>query len=197
MIPSGLLFIPADLPQTIDKNEVLNNFKPKTDWGPWSFQKLTDKNDGKYGRNPLTDTARELFPTLCNFIDNLPFTDLSNAKINIQNKKTTLHIDFVSPEDGKELSENVTQNEPSGYRIIIRGDRHALKAHDGKELITAYVPPQTDCYILDQSGCSHLVEEDEQRVSVYVTGFIDKKKHEELLLRSLEKYSDYAIWRNE
>ena len=37
---------------------------------------------------------------------------------------------------------------------------------------------------------------DENRISVYLRGTIDRDKHSDLIEKSLEKYGKHAIWKN-
>lgn len=190
-----LLYVPIDLPQSINKKEILESFSPKNNFHVWNFQKLTYSTGGKYGPNNLKEEYREIFPSLCQFIDQLPFTNLSNAKINLQTSATKMHVDFVKPQDGQRLLESITGNEPCGYRIVIKGRKDVIKIKNNDQIVTAMMPEDTDCYVINQSSCEHLVLEDPGRITVYVTGFMDKESHSNLISKSLDRFGDYAIWK--
>ena len=44
--------------------------------------------------------------------------------------------------------------------------------------------------------CIHQLLRDENRISVYLRGTIDRDKHRDLIEKSLEKYGKHAIWKN-
>ena len=188
-------YIPIDIGQRLNKQEILNNFKPNLDkiFNFWSFEKLTESNGGKYGVNDFTMVAKEKYTQLCNYISLLPFTKLSNVKINIQREVAPPHIDFMAPNEGKELYQNNLKNEPSGYRIVVRGKNDVLKLHyENKEKI-CYMPADTDCYVTNHTSGWHSVGEDKDRITIYISGFIDKDKHITLLNKSKQKYSEYIV----
>ena len=192
---SELKFLPIDLPLMIDKEEIYNGFEPDSEFHAWEFEKLTDTTDGKYGRNYIKDESRERFPTLCEYIDLLPYDAISNVKINCQRKPTVPHVDFTQPEKGQELWKNSVANEPCGYRIVIKGATDVLKIHTNDEIQTAYMPEETHAYAIDQSSGLHSVIDDPGRITVYTTGFINKDKHDKLIEKSLDKYRRYAIYK--
>lgn len=190
----NLLYLPIDLPIMINKDEIYDSFKPHSDFHVWKFMKLTEQVDGKYGRNHLKESSRINFPSLCNYIDTLPFDAISNVKINVQTQETAPHVDFTQPEQGKELWENSVNNEPCGYRIVIKGAPDVVKIHRGEEIVTTHLPDDTHTYVINQSSGLHSVVDDPGRITVYTTGFINEDKHDNLLEASLNKYSKYAIW---
>ena len=189
-----LLYLPIDLPIMIDRDEIYDNFNPHGDYHVWKFMRLTEPINGKYGRNYFKENSRINFPTLCNYIDLLPFEALSNVKINFQTQEAEPHIDFTEPEKGKDLWENSLNNEPCGYRIVIIGSPDVMNIHRGEEIITTHLPEDTHTYVIDQGSARHSVVDDPGRITVFATGFINEKKHNDLLTASLNKYSQYAIW---
>ena len=188
-----LLFLPIDLDLNIDKTEILNGLNPTGRFHVWDMEKLTTNESGKYGKNKFTESAYIKYPNLIKSIGKLPFTNISNVKINIQTTEPILHVDFVTPDDGQELAANIKGNEPSGYRILIKGGRNSLIVHDGQKECETLLPNDTDCYVLDQSSAMHTVKHDPGRVIVYITGFIDRDIHYKVLERSLKKYEKFAI----
>ena len=194
MAVTKLYYTPIDFYNHLDKKEILENFNPAVDWNFWSFEKLTEDSNGKYGANKFKTSALENFPNLCSYILTLPFTDISNVKINFQKQEAVPHIDFVSPEQGQELYQNNLDNEPCGYRIVVKGKSDAVKLHIGDSTKTCRMPNDTSLYVIDSSTIKHSVDEDKDRITVYITGFIDKDKHKQLIENSLLKYKDYAIY---
>lgn len=194
MSTTKLYYTPIDFNLQLNKEEILQNFNPSVDWNFWKFEKLTDNSNGKYGANSFKDSALQLYPNLCNYINSLPFVQLSNVKINMQTQSAVPHIDFVNPQEGQELYENNVNNEPCGYRIVVNGKSDVLKIHKDNTVHTCIMPEDTDLYVIDSSGVEHSVDDDKDRVTVYVTGFIDKDKHNQLIANSLKKYKKYAIF---
>jgi len=194
MAVTKLLYTPIDFNLKLDSTEILENFNPGVDWNFWKFEKLTEDSNGKYGANEFKESSIERYPNLCKYINNLPFANISNVKINLQTQKAIPHIDFVSPEQGQDLFQNNIDNEPCGYRIIVKGKKDAVKIHTEAGVNTCKMPNDTDLYVIDSSSIKHSVEEDAGRVTVYITGFIDKDKHNQLIENSLTKYKDYAIY---
>jgi hypothetical protein len=193
----GLIFLPIHLENKIDKDEILKAFNPTAKFVVWKMEKLTTTENGTYGKNSYTEEAKTKYPNLLKFLEQLPFTHISNVKINLQTEVPPMHVDFTKPENGKELSENILGNEPSGYRIVIKGQKDSLIVHDGKQEVTALMPDDADCYVLDQSKGYHTVKHDPDRVIIYVTGFIDPVKHKKILEDSLERYRDFGIWKSD
>ena len=54
-----LLYLPIDLPYTIDKEEIFSGFDPHSEFHVWNFEKLTEQVDGKYGRNYLKEKSKK------------------------------------------------------------------------------------------------------------------------------------------
>ena len=73
-------YTPIDIGQSLDKSEILDNFTPHKGWNFWSFEKLTESKGGKYGKNNITEKAKNKYPKLCEYISHLPFTHISNVK---------------------------------------------------------------------------------------------------------------------
>ena len=186
-------YMPIDIGQSLDKSEILDNFKPDKAWNYWSFEKLTESKGGKYGKNDITKNAKIKYPKLCEYISHLPFTHISNVKINIQKEKALPHIDFVSKKEGLELYKNNIENEPCGYRLVVKGKNNVLKLHNNNEVKTCFLPADTDCYVMNHTGGIHSVDDDSGRVVIYISGFIDKEKHLDILNRSMKKYSEFKL----
>ena len=84
------------------------------------------------------------------------------------------------------------KNETCGYRIVVKGKNDVLQLHQHKQ-ITCYKPYDTDCYVINHTGAVHSVTNDIGRITIYISGFIDREKHLKLLKRSMNKYSEYVI----
>ena len=200
-------FMPIDMNIVLDKQEIIDNFEKTTDYWYWSFEKLTHTKNGKYGKNDFTDRARKKYPKLIEYISHLPYTHISNVKINFQTAAVKAHIDFqpenqhlarmadkkFDPNEGIDLYKDSLNYEPCGYRIVVRGSNDALKLHINDEIKTCLMPDDTPTYVINHTSALHSVDRDEGRINVYVSGFIDREKHMNILDRSMKKYKKYIL----
>ena len=46
---------------------------------------------------------------------------------------------------------------------------------------------------MNHTGGIHSVDDDSGRVVIYISGFIDKEKHLDILNRSMKKYSEFKL----
>jgi vancomycin resistance protein YoaR len=192
-----LLFLPIDLETKIDNNEVISNLNAIRKFHVWNFQALIDTSIGPWNKNYITKKSKEMFPTLCKAIELLPYDYICNAKINFQNNDRPMapHLDVRRESAGEELWNNITENEPCGYRIVISGLSNTLKIHLKDKIVTANMPKiKTSIYAISQSEAVHHVEYDINRIICYTHGYINKEKHEKLIQKSLNKYNEYAVW---
>ncbi len=110
----------------------------------------------------------------------------------------------------REFRDHQLDTEPCGYRMIIKGDRKSLYLTDGApevidgkltygeitKHIPTEVPESTDCFALKSYGSMHGVkktENDDNRLLLFVVGWIDKDKHKQIVDRSVKEYSDYLV----
>jgi hypothetical protein len=62
------------------------------------------------------------------------------------------------------------------------------------ERIYCNMPEDTDVYVLRHTDGWHGTEEDDNRQTMFLHIEVDPVKHQELLKRSLDKYSKYAVY---
>ena len=195
-----LLWIPADMPKLENKNllivlykcEYKNNENAKA----FESQQFTIRTEN-YQSSTFKDEYVFSHKFLINYIrEYLPFDQLVNVKIHRPVNKGRTHIDFLYPEKNLELFTNNHQSEPCGYRMIINGSRHGqLYIKTNGKKIYPQLPETTDWYIVGSTNAPHgLNNKDSNRFILFCHGYINKKKHHDLLDRSLSKYKNYAIW---
>jgi hypothetical protein len=126
--------------------------------------------------------------------DQLPFTKIVSFFYKIQQRKVTAHIDHVVSTDTKEQLDLIKASEPAGYHIVLNGKADSLEIFDGKKWVNPILPDAPIAYILNLTSCLHRVKEDYKRTTLYIEGEIDIEKHQMLINRSLEKYSNYAVY---
>ena len=71
--------------------------------------------EDKYGKNDFTDRARKKYPKLIEYISHLPYTHISNVKINFQTAAVKAHIDF-QPENQHLALSLIHISEPTRLR---------------------------------------------------------------------------------
>lgn len=182
-------YIPIDLP--ILQVEYVNITYPyKYNW--WQFQKLI-KSEKKYDIgdwiNCKTLVETQIKDFICKYI---PIDHFVNVKINQQLFVVDEHIDFVNPELNKQLYKYSKETEPCGYRILLHGNRYALTVNKKQ----AILPSTTNVYCIRQTETLHSVKQDNNRISIFIQGWVNKEKHYSLLEKSYNKYKEYIIWKN-
>lgn len=186
-----ILWCPIDIPKF-----PIQDFKPAitTSWEKWSFRKLTNPKASAYDISELSMDTISTYPEFSDWIDNFPYKTIRNIKFNIQNSSVHVHTDFTKPEENLELYRNNVENEPCGYRVLLSGKRFAsMFVMDGDTKIYTVMPYETDVYILGHTSTYHGVDEEPGRETLFLHIEIDPIKHEELVMRSYDKYKDYAI----
>ncbi len=124
----------------------------------------------------------------------LPFEKITTLTHKIQQRKVESHVDVypsMTFEEGE--LEHIKENEPCGYRFILKGNTDSLEVFNGNKWLDATVPNIPCCYLLNSTVGYHRVKEDKNRETIYVRGFVNPQKHQKLIKRSYEKYKDYAI----
>ena len=176
------VFLPIDIDLKDFKFNQLDSSYVMTGWQPYWKTSMVSK-----------DTIQENY--LTNILDQLPFDKITRISYKVQKTKVLGHTDVHSDMNLEEGEwENIVNNEPAGYRIVISGKTDRLKVFDGKDWITAYLPKVPCCYLINSTDVRHMVLEDDNRELIYLRGFLNQEKHKMLLERSLRKYKDYAIF---
>ena len=186
-----ILWCPVDVPKF-----PLPNFKPETNksWADWKFYRLTEKTDTPYDITTFTESAKNDYPEIVDWIKNFPYKNIRNIKFNIQKSFVTPHTDFDFPDKEPNVYKNNKENEPCGYRILIRGKReNSLFVMDGDKKVYTRMPEDTDVYVLGHTSTVHGVDEEPGRETMFLHFEIDATEHLKLLEKSYNKYKDYAI----
>jgi hypothetical protein len=122
-------------------------------------------------------------------LSQLPYTKITRILFNPQLNSVLSHTD-KEPDNAYEEGEysHATGVEPCGYRIVLKGRKDSLSFYNGKEWITPELPSIPCCYVLDSTSAYHKVATDVGREVIWLRGFVDPKKHQDLINRSLQKY---------
>lgn len=208
-----------DLPKFEHKQKVLDEFKPDQEFYFWSEQYIShrDRNIPFNDPMPIKPVHKELVDYV---LEHFPFTGIVLFKLVRANTDVKPHvddnyIDFLGPSKDynlitREFRDHQLNTDPCGYRMVIAGDRGSLYLTDGEPQIiddklvygqitkheSTYVPEDTDCFALKTYGSMHGVkktEQDDNRLLLFVVGWLDEERHKELVNRSYVKYKDHAV----
>jgi hypothetical protein len=186
----NILWCPIDLP----KFSNFPKFEQDLIWHFWKVSKLTINSCNPYSITEFNSNIKNNYPDLVEWFKLFPYTTIRNIILNLQIKKVNAHIDFTKPDLDPELYRNNSENEPCGYRIILSGGRkNKLYVIKNNQKVYCTMPDDTDVYVLGHTSTLHGVDDDDNRWTIFTHFEIDKLRHNELLLRSLQKYKDYAI----
>jgi hypothetical protein len=135
-------------------------------------------------------------PEIKELTDQLPYSHITLIKYNTQAVDIPSHVD-IRPSYIKDTIEyqHIKENEPSGYRVVLVGSTDRLEVFDGKEWRVARLPSSPFAYVLNSTDTKHRVIGETGRQTLYFRGFLDIEKHQQLIKKNLEKYSEYAIYR--
>lgn len=208
-----------DLPKFEYKQKVLDEFEPDQQFYFWSEQYIThrDRTIPFHDPMPIKQVHKELVDYV---LKHFPFKGIVLFKLVRANTDVKPHVDdnyvdFLGPSKDynlitQEFRDHQLNTEPCGYRMVIAGDRGSLYLTDGAPSVIdgklvygeitkredTYVPEDTDCFALKTYGSMHGVKktaEDDNRLLLFVVGWLDEQRHKELVERSYAKYKDYAV----
>jgi hypothetical protein len=176
-----LLFLPIDIDLTELNFQQLDNSKKSGSWqGYWDASFISNNTIEQTGFDKI--------------LNQLPLTKITRLFHKIQNKPVVSHLDcqedMIYEEGEYEYLKNI---EPGGYRVVLKGNPKALWVFDNKEWHNVILPSVPCCYVLNATACYHKLDADFERETIYMRGYVDQDRHQELLERSLEKYNNYAI----
>ena len=177
---NNLLFLPID----IDFRDVVFDHEEKVTYHQkfWNTEKVV-----KVGQD--YDNHRWL-------LDQLSLDQVTTFTHKIQQQKVDPHVDVfghtvVTPE-----IQQLADNEPSGFHVVLKGQPDSLEIFDGKQWINPVLPKVPMVYLMNLLTCYHRVKHDPGRETLYIKGFINKQKHKDLIDKNLKKYPELAIFKN-
>jgi hypothetical protein len=174
----NLVFLPIEL--EINKTSFdINNPLHKTFRGLWDTKLVNEKD-----------------PEIKTIIDQLPYSKITLIKYNTQAMDVPPHVDvqcnFVKDQ---EEYRHIKENEPAGYRVVLEGSADKLEVFDGRQWRVARLPSCPFAYVLNSTISLHRVVGEVGRKTLYFRGFLNPTAHQSLIEKNLEKYRDYAIFR--
>ncbi|NJO60962.1 MAG: hypothetical protein HC836_22710 [Richelia sp. RM2_1_2] len=172
----------------------------------------------KNGQWYWKDNVKQYLPELIAFIEALPLRYLGYVSIFSNNDFVKPHHDLVpktlnSPvvqrcefKDYDWTGYNFMQNEyaneckdhePSSYRIILAGDRatsfFVCSKTTPENRIYGVLPETTDTFAFNTTGCLHGADKNENKLLVFISGWLDFEKHDTLVKQSIQKYKSNTI----
>jgi len=170
----------------------------------YCWENRYDKTAVPTFNNNLTKDEINFFK---NIIDHLPFEKCVISQILNQVKSIPLHQDGLY--DGRsddlkgELQKGATgfndEIEPAGLKVLLSYSAQSHKNFYLSETLTSKkrfinLPTNVNAFAINERTFFHgakYIKSDKFILSSF--GVIDKKRHEDLILRSYKKYKDYAI----
>lgn len=193
-----LLWLPVAFPKFPITDKLLNLYRDEQ-FAFWSFSRLTEKKNSPYDIADWKQEIKEQFPEIIEWVKFLSIISIRNIKINIQDRSVNSHIDFTMPDKNPNLWNNNNQNEPCGYRVLLKGNsiNTLYIINSLGEKVYCRQPDDTNTYLLRHTDGMHGVEDDTRRITVYFHIEINSENHKIILQESLNKYKEYAIYDQE
>jgi hypothetical protein len=178
----NILFLPIDIDLSQLNFQQPANPKKSVKWqGSWDATFISEETINQTGFDQI--------------LNQLPFTKITRLFHKIQTKLAPPHLDCSDNmiyEEGE--YDYIKKTEPNGYRIVLKGNTTPLWVFDNKQWHNVTLPSVPCCYIINSSAGYHKLDADHGRETIFIRGYIDETKHQELLKCSLEKYRDYAVY---
>jgi hypothetical protein len=180
IVMGDLIFLPIEI-DIISTSYFVDKQASDTFRGLWSTKQLNESE---------IDASK-----IKSITDQLPFKKITLAKYNTQNSIIPPHID-VQPSWPSTLDEyqNIVNNEPAGYRVVLIGGHDSLEVFDNQKWKKAVLPKVPFAYVLNSTKYKHKVCSEPGRQTLYFRGFLDESKHKELIETNLKKYRDLAVF---
>lgn len=179
-----LLFLPIDIeiPNiTLDRDGL--------------YKVPTQFHQPKWWDTVIVNSDKERMKVFQPIVDQLPYVEPPMIMHKFQNVPVGPHFDVykamrIPPEE----YQNIQDNEPCGYRMVLSGNFDKLQILANGEWVTPKLPSMPVCYLINSTALKHRVLDDPGREVVYFRGIIDPDKHKKLLERSFSKYGEFAYW---
>lgn len=202
-----IMYCPVDLPRYEPEGEIEANFETQFEVPFSSQDRLTESymNDGlPYAtQRPWLPGIQEKFPRLVAFIEeHLPFETVCFAKIFRSKENLGFHVDIGKFDQvSKDYYDHLYRSSPSGYRIVLGGQYEDVlhyQSHPGnpREKWTASkLPQETNVFVHSSVDAVHgaIYDPNQKRYVLFIHGWLNLKKHYDLIERSVAKYGEFAL----
>lgn len=200
-------YLPVDLPRFTHQDEILRGFDENFFNHSWAQDRLTPtfRTDGHpYDRErKWLPEAQERFPNLIEYIKaHLPFRGICIAKILRSEQNIGSHVDIGKFDRvGREFYLHQCDHAPCAYRIVLNGEYDRVLYYslrdraDPSEWVYSRLPETTNVFVHSSTDSVHgtVYDPSVKRYVLFIHGWLDLKRHYEILARSYQKYQEYAI----
>jgi hypothetical protein len=173
-----LLFVPLDIEVTQTNFDLGEQYTYHQNF--WETKKVLGKENNYQQYRSL--------------LDQIPIVDITTFTHKVQQIEVAQHYDYYPGDTPSDEYKHIVQHEPAGYHIVLNGKCDSLEIHNGKEWLNPILPKAPIAYLLSLTSCLHRVKKDHLRQTLYIKGFLDIEKHNQLIERSLKRYGDIAIY---
>lgn len=195
MLYNDLAFLPIsiDFPKNFN---IVNDFPTKFHF--WNFKQLLDDTDkGKYETKTWKTDLKNEYTFIKELVNQLPFKELSSVRITKQNDSVLQHIDIPVDDCHTTIYENFLKNEPCGYRFVLTNKNTFLQFYIKEQWVNANLPNSPCCYLMNTTKLLHRVVsfgKISERITVYVRGIVDEKKHINYIENNLIDFKESALY---
>jgi len=139
----------------------------------------------------------ETFPKIKYMLDQLPYRELTMATLFLQDREVGCHIDWFEKDNDTDPDERSIENEPRRFNIQLTNHHYKstyVAPSENGDKVYGKITKETPGYCISELynwHGAHLIGKD--KVTLFTTGLIDKKKRDDLINRSLEKFKDDAV----
>ena len=197
LLYKNILFSPIDIPLDNSLTEFANNFQSEFEFANWDVMKLTNDSTN-YAVADFKEYFKDSHSNMLDyFYREFPFTEFINVKLHRakSGKLTRPHSDLVNPAVNPVLTRHLIENEPCGYRMILKGDSsklYIINSKGNKQYCS--FPENCNAFLIRHTDGIHGADADDNRLALFLSGIIDDKKHNRILARSLAKFKNYVIY---
>ena len=202
-----LTYCPVDLPRYEPEGEIENGFSEAYQSHIWSQDRLmpsyaTDGLPYSHPREWYPEVV-ERFPRLVAYVkEHIPLRSICIAKILQSRNNLGFHVDigkFDYPE--RDFYDHQYDHAPCAYRIVLGGQYrnvlyYASSTDVPREKWTwSQLPDETNVFVHSPVDSLHgtIYDPGIKRYILFIHGWLDVRRHYEIVERSRRKYADYAI----
>jgi hypothetical protein len=128
-------------------------------------------------------------------LDQLSLDQITTFTYKTQLMPVSEHVDVFGFSTVTPEIQNLIENEPSGFHIVLKGNPDSLEIFDGHDWVNPILPSVPGIYLMNLTSCVHRVKPDAYRETLYIKGLVNKTKHKKLIETNLEKYRHLAIFK--
>ena len=128
-------------------------------------------------------------------LDQLSIERVTSFTHKVQQAAVGPHVDVFDYGKVTPDIQNLIDNEPSGFHVVLKGQADSLEIFTGKRWVNPVLPAVPGIYLMNLTSCRHCVKHDHLRETLYIKGFVNQAKHQALISKNLKKYAHLAVFR--